>query len=81
MAPMNIRPRKRKGSRPLLALALLGGVFASLYVGARTADAVTALFGISSPTVALTIKVIAMAIALPAGFYIVEWLFLKRTSR
>jgi hypothetical protein len=81
MAAPNPRPRKRKGSRPLLAIALLGAVFASLYVGARAADAVTAFFGISSPTVALIIKVIAMAVALPAGFYIVERLFLKRTSR
>jgi hypothetical protein len=81
MAARESWPRRRKGSRPLLALALLGGIFATLYVGAHAADAVTTLLGISSPTVALIIKVLAMAVALPAGFYIVERLFLKRTSR
>lgn len=75
------RPRRREGSRLLLAAALLGGVLASLYAGARAADAVTALFGISSPTASLTVKVLAVAVALPAGFYLVERLFLKRTSR
>jgi hypothetical protein len=38
------------------------------------------LLGVASPPVRLGVKVIAVAAALPAGFYLVERAFLARSS-
>ncbi len=51
-----------------------------MYAGVLTADFVSDLLGVASPTVRLGVKVIAMAAALPAGFYLVERAFLERSS-
>lgn len=72
--------RKRPGSRVLLGIALLAGALASICGGALLADFALDLLGIASPTVRLVLKVIAMAAALPAGFYLVERAFLARSS-
>ena len=77
---MTDRQRKRPGSRLLLGIALFAGIFASMYGGALLADFALDLLGVASPAVRLGIKVIAMAAALPAGFYIVERAFLARTA-
>lgn len=74
--PQNIRP----GSRLLLGIALFAGILASMFVGALFADFALDLLGVASPTVRLVMKAIAMAAALPAGFYIVERAFLARSS-
>jgi hypothetical protein len=71
--------RKRPGSRVLLGIALLAGALASICGGALLADFALDLLGIASPTVRLVLKVIAMAAALPAGFYLVERAFLARS--
>jgi hypothetical protein len=72
--------RKRPGSRLLLGVALLAGTLASIYGGALLADFVLDLLGVASPPVRLGVKVVAMAAALPAGFYLVERAFLARSS-
>lgn len=72
--------RKRPGSRVLLGVALLTGTLASIYGGALLADFVLDLLGVASTPVRLGVKVIAMATALPAGFYLVERAFLARSS-
>ena len=72
--------RKRPGSRLLLGVALLAGTLASIYGGALLADFVLDLLGVASPPVRLGVKVVAMAAALPAGFYLVERAFLVRSS-
>jgi hypothetical protein len=72
--------RKRPGSRLLLGFALFAGILASMYGGARFADFALDLLGVASPAVRLGLKAIAMAAALPAGFYIVERAFLARSS-
>lgn len=74
--PQNIRP----GSRLLLGIALFAGILASMFVGALFADFALDLLGVASPTARLVMKAIAMAAALPAGFYIVERAFLARSS-
>jgi len=71
--------RKRPGSRLLLGIALFAGTLASICGGALLADFVLDLMGVSSPPVRLGAKVIAMAAALPAGFYLVERAFLARS--
>ena len=60
-------------------LALAGGALAALYGGARhgVADA----FRVASTPVRLGIKVLLMAAALPAAFYLVERTFLARSER
>jgi len=73
--------RKRPGSRLLLAAALLAGTLASLYAGARIADFLLDLFGVASNPVRLGAKVLAIAAALPAGYYLVERFFLERSIR
>ncbi|PJB32051.1 MAG: hypothetical protein CO109_06680 [Deltaproteobacteria bacterium CG_4_9_14_3_um_filter_65_9] len=70
---------KRPGSRLLLGIALFAGTFASICGGGLLADFVLDLLGVSSPPVRLGVKVIAMAAALPAGFYLVERAFLARS--
>jgi hypothetical protein len=71
--------RKRPGSRLLLGIALLAGTLASIYGGALLADFALDLLGVASPPVRLGVKVVAMAAALPAGFYLVERAFLARS--
>ena len=75
--------RKRPGSRLLLGIVLFAGTLASMCGGALLADFALDLLGVASPPVRLGVKVIAMAAALPAGFYLVERAFLARffTSR
>jgi hypothetical protein len=77
---MTGRQKKRPGSRLLLGIALFAGILASMYGGALFADFALDLLGVASPAVRLGTKVIAMAAALPAGFYIVERAFLARSS-
>jgi hypothetical protein len=76
--------RKRPGSRLLLGIALLAGTLAAICGGALLADLALDLLGVASPAVRIAVKAIAMAAALPAGFYLVERAFLARlppTSR
>jgi len=77
---MTGRQKKRPGSRLLLGIALFAGILASMYGGALFADFALDLLGVASPAVRLGTKVIAMAAALPAGFYLVERAFLARSS-
>jgi len=77
---MTDRQKKRPGSRLLLGIALFAGVLASMCGGALFADFALDLLGVASPAVRLGVKAIAMAAALPAGFYIVERAFLARSS-
>ena len=72
--------RKRTGSRLLLGIALFAGTLASMCGGALLADFLLDLLGVASPPVRLGVKVIAMAAALPTGFYLVERAFLARSS-
>jgi hypothetical protein len=71
--------RKRPGSRVLLGFALVAGTLMSMFGGALLADFALDLLGVASPPVRLGVKVIAMAAALPAGFYLVERAFLARS--
>ena len=68
-------------SRLLLALALAAGAFAALYGGAHLGDLIADALGVASIPVRLLLKVLLMAAALPAGFYLVEWFFLERGTR
>ena len=77
---MTGRQKKRPGSRLLLGIALFAGIVASMSGGALFADYALDFLGVASPTVRLAMKVIAVAAALPAGFYIVERAFLGRSS-
>ena len=52
----------------------------SMCGGALLADFALDLLGVASPPVRLGVKVIAMAAALPAGFYLVERAFLARSA-
>jgi hypothetical protein len=70
---------RRPGSRVLLGIALFAGILMSICGGALLADCALDLLGVGSPTVRLGAKVIAMAAALPAGFYLVERAFLARS--
>ena len=72
--------RIRPGSRLLLGIALVFGTLGSVYAGALLADFALDLLDVASPPVRLGVKVIAMATALPAGFYLVERAFLTRSS-
>ena len=72
--------RKRPGSRLLLGIALVFGTLGAVYAGALLADFALDLLGVASPPVRLGVKAIAMAAALPAGFYLVERAFLARNS-
>jgi len=70
----------RPGSRVLLGIALFAGTLMSMCGGALLADFALDLVGVASPPVRLVVKVVAMAAALPAGFYLVERAFLARSS-
>ena len=72
--------RIRRGSRVLLGIALFAGTLMSMCGGALLADFALNLLGVASPPIRLGVKVIAMAAALPAGFYLVERFFLARSS-
>ena len=72
--------RIRQGSRVLLGVALFAGTLMSMCGGALLADFALDLLDVASPPVRLVVKVIAMAAALPAGFYLVERAFLARSS-
>ena len=65
-------------ARLLLGAALFGGTLAALFAGSALAGAALDLFGVTSPAVRLAGKVLAMACALPAGFYLVERWFIGR---
>jgi hypothetical protein len=71
--------RNRPGSRLLLGLALFAGTLASICGGALLADFALDLLGVASQPFRIVVKVIAMAAALPAGFYLVERAFLARS--
>lgn len=72
---------KRPGSRLLLAAALLAAVLAAFSIGSQLPEVLSGLLRIDSNAVRLALKVIAVVVALPAMFYLVEKLFLNRTSR
>ena len=73
--------KRRTGSRFLLAVALAGVVVGAFMGGAYIADIVFDIFGVVSTGVRLAGKVTSIAILLPAWFYLVERLFLSRSSR
>lgn len=76
------RPRiRREGSRVLLAAALAAAVVAAFLAGGFAANALSDLFGIASPPVRLAVRLLSVVAAIPAAFYLVERVFLKRTSR
>ena len=75
------RPPRRRGSRLLLAAALLGGIAAALLIGVSIPETVAGLAGIASRTLRLVLKVVGVVVALPVAFYFVERFFLKRSSR
>ena len=77
---MTDRRKKRPGSRLLLGVALVFGTLGSVYAGALLADFALDLLGVASPAVRLGVKAIAMAAAVPGGFYLVERAFLARSS-
>jgi len=64
----------------LLGIALFAGTLMSMCGGALLADFALDLLGVASPPVRIGVKVIGMAAALPAGFYLVERAFLARTT-
>ena len=78
---MTGRRQKRGGSRLLLGVALFAGTLASMYAGARLADFLMDVLGVASTAVRLGAKVLAVAAALPAGYYLVERIFLRQSSR
>ena len=71
---------RRPGSRVLLGIALFAGTLMSMFGGAHLADFALDLVGVASPPVRLGVKALAIAAALPAGFYLVERAFLARSS-
>jgi len=77
---MTDRRKQRPGSRLLLGVALVFGTLGSVYSGALLADFALDLLGVASPAVRLGVKAIAMAAAVPGGFYLVERAFLARSS-
>jgi hypothetical protein len=72
---------RRSGSRFLLAAALAAGVIGAFLAGAMLADFLCDIAGVTSTNVRLGVKVASIALALPAGFYLVERIFLSRSSR
>ena len=72
--------KRRSGSRLLLAAALAGGVIAAFIAGARISDFLCDVLGVTSTPVRLGLKVASIALALPAGFYVVERFFLHRAK-
>lgn len=72
--------RNRPGSRLLLGFALVFGTLGAVYAASLLAEFALDLLGVALTPVRLGVKVIAMAAALPAGFYLVERAFLGRSS-
>jgi hypothetical protein len=81
LTPPRRERKRRAGSRFLLAAALVGGVIGAFYVGAGISDVLCDLLGVTSTAVRLGAKVAIIAVAIPAGFYLVERFFLSRSSR
>lgn len=73
--------RRRRGSRILLAVSLAGGILGSLLAGPRISDFLLDIAGVSSAGARIGGKIVAVVILLPAGFYLVERIFLSRTPR
>lgn len=71
---------RRPGSRVLLGIALFAGTLMAMCGGALLADFALDLLGVASNPVRLGVKAIAMAAALPTGFYLVERAFLARSA-
>lgn len=80
-APPSPGKRRRPGSRPLLAVALAAAALGGLFAGAHAADLISGWIGITSTPVRLVLKVACVAAALPAAFYLVERIFLSRSTR
>jgi len=78
--PGSQKKKRRSGSRLLLAAALAGGVIAAFFAGARISDFLCDVLGVTSTPVRLSLKVGSIAVALPAGFYLVERFFLNRAN-
>ena len=72
---------RRSGSRFLLAAALAAGVIGAFLAGAMLADVLCDITGVTSTAVRLGVKVACIAASLPVGFYLVERIFLSRSSR
>jgi hypothetical protein len=72
---------RRTGSRLLLAAALAAGVIGAFFAGAMLADFLCDIAGVTSTNVRMGVKVACIAASLPAGFYLVERIFLSRSSR
>lgn len=72
---------RRTGSRILLAVALAGGGIAAFIAGACISEFLCDIAGVTSTNVRLGVKVASIAVAIPAGFYMVERVFLSRSSR
>ncbi len=70
------KPRTGFLAKFLLAVSLGGGVLASMYAGSALGEATADLLGIASPGGRLAVKVVALLLAVPAGFYAVERIFL-----
>ncbi len=64
-----------------LALALACATLAALYAGARVGDLAADALGVAAVWARLVLKVLLMAAALPAAFYLVERVFLERSAR
>ena len=69
------------GVRLLFGIVLVFGTLGAVYAGALLADFALDLLGVVSPPVRLGVKGIAMAAALPAGFFLVERAFLARSRK
>ena len=72
---------RRSGSRLLLAAALAAGVIGAFFAGAMLADFLCDITGVTSTAVRLGVKVASIVVAIPVGFYMVERIFLSRSSR
>jgi len=72
---------KRPGSRLLLAAALVAAILAAFSIGSLVPEILSGLLGIDSNAIRLALKAVAVVVALPAMFYVVERLFLNRASR
>ena len=72
---------RRPGSRLLLAAALAAGVVGAFFAGATLAEFLCDIAGVTSTAARLVVKVACIAAFLPVGFYLVERIFLSRSSR
>jgi hypothetical protein len=81
VTPGGQEKKRRSGSRLHLAAALAGGVIAAFIAGARISDFLCDVLGVTSTPFRLGLKVASIALALPAGFYLIERFFLSRSSR